>query len=139
MPPGRVPAELQQLLREPNPCVVATLRPDGELHTVATWYLWTDTETVLVNMDGSRRRLDHLRRDPHVALTVFVGGDWYRHVSLIGRVQEIRHDPDLADIDRLARHYTGAPFGNRERDSWTAEIEVHRWHGWDDKHDLTKP
>jgi PPOX class probable F420-dependent enzyme len=139
MPPGPPPAELQALLREPNPCVIATVRPDGELHTVATWYLWSETATVLVNMDGSRRRLEHMRLDPRVALTVLVDGDWYKHVSLIGRVQEIRPDADLHDIDRIARHYTGKEFGNRGRDSWTAEIEVHRWHGWDDARDLTKP
>ena len=139
MPDGSIPAQLQALLREPNPCVIATLRPDGELHTVATWYLWTEAATVLVNMDAGRRRLEHMRLDPRVALTVFVSGGWYKHVSLIGRVQEIRRDPDLHDIDSLARHYTGEGFSNRARDSWTAEIEVHRWHGWDDVRDLTKP
>jgi hypothetical protein len=89
-------------------------------------------------MDASRRRLGHMRADPRVALTVLAGDDWYEHVSLIGRVRELRPDPDLADIDRIARHYTGREYRDRGRDSWTAVIEVHSWHGWEHGRDLTK-
>src|SRR5438552_2031185 len=99
MPKGPPPPDLVEFLQRVNPCVVATIRPDGELHTAATWYDWLDGGTVLLNMDASRRRLGHMRADPRVALTVLDEGDWYSHVSLIGRVREIRPDPDLADID----------------------------------------
>jgi hypothetical protein len=85
---------------------------------------------VLLNMDQSRRRLDYLRRDRRVALTVLDEGSWYRHVSLIGRVAAVERDADLHDIDRLARRYTGKPYANRERRSWSAWVEVKRWHGW---------
>jgi len=130
MPAEPLPPELAEFLRGPNPCVVATIRPDGELHTAATWYEWLDDGTVLLNMDASRRRLGHLRADPRVALTILDEGGWYSHVSLIGRVREIRPDPDLADIDRLAERYTGKPYRDRGRDSWTAIVEVTRWHAW---------
>ena len=130
MPKGLPPAELQEFLRRPNPCVVATIRPDGELHTAATWYEWRDDGTVLLNMDAPRRRLGHMRADPRVALTVLDERSWYSHVSLVGRVAEIRPDPGLVDIDRLATHYYGRPHGDRERDSWTAIVEVRRWHSW---------
>lgn len=130
MPKGPVPPELHEFLRRPNPCVVATVRPDGELHTAATWYEWRDDGTVLLNMDASRRRLGHMRADPRVALTILGAESWYGHVSLIGRVRELRRDPDLADIDRLAGHYTGKPYRDRGRESWTAIVEVERWHRW---------
>jgi PPOX class probable F420-dependent enzyme len=130
MPRGPVPTELQVFLRKPNPCVVATIRPDGELHTAATWYEWTDAETVLLNMDAGRRRLGHMRDDPRVALTVLDEAGWYSHLSLIGRVREIRRDPDLADIDRLSQHYLGCPYRDRKRERWTAIVEVSRWHSW---------
>jgi PPOX class probable F420-dependent enzyme len=123
---------LQEFLRRPNACVVATVRPsDGLLHTTATWYEWTNAGTVLLNMDASRHRLEHIRVDPRVALTV-LAKDWYSHVSLIGHVREIRRDPDLVDVDRISRHYTGEPYRDRERDSWTAEVEIERWHSWGD-------
>jgi PPOX class probable F420-dependent enzyme len=131
MPRGVPPARLDELLSKPNPSVIATVRPDGDLHTAATWYEWPGDGTVVVNMDASRLRLGHLRRDPRVSLTVLDATDWYRQLSLIGRVREIRHDPDLADIDRIAIHYTGKPYRTRDRDSWTAVIEITRWYGWD--------
>jgi PPOX class probable F420-dependent enzyme len=130
VPTGPVPDDLQEFLRGPNPCVVATIRPDGELHTAATWYEWLDDGTVLLNMDASRVRLGHMRADPRVALTVLHEGNWYSHVSVIGRVREIRPDPGLVDIDRLATRYTGKPYRDRGRDSWTAIVEVTRWHTW---------
>ena len=34
------------------------------------------------------------------------------------------------DIDRLSQHYSGVPHRDRERDSWTAIVEVRRWHAW---------
>jgi PPOX class probable F420-dependent enzyme len=138
MPKGLPPPDLQELLRRPNPCVVATIRPDGELHTAATWYEWADDGTVLLNMDASRKRLGYLRADPRVALTIMASDSWYTHVSLIGRAQEIRPDAGLEDIDRIARRYTGKEYRDRQRDSWTAVVEVTSWHGWEAGRDLTK-
>jgi len=124
-----LPPEVDELLRRSNPAVVASLRPDGSPHTVATWYLW-DGERLLLNMDESRARLGFMRRDPRVALTVLDGESWYRHVSLYGRVVEFVEDEGLADIDRLARHYTGEPFGDRDRRRFSAWAEVASWHRW---------
>lgn len=133
MPSTPPPPGVQEFLRKPNPCVVATIDPAGELHTAATWYAWQDDGTVLLNMDESRRRLEHLRRDPRVALTVLDADSWYRHVSIVGHVVAIRPDAGLADIDRLATLYTGQPYGNRKRARWTAIVGVTRWHSWDSR------
>ena len=130
MPRTPVPAEVDHFLREPHAAVVATLRPDGSPHTVATWYDW-DGGRVLLNMDEHRLRLRFIRRDPRVALTVLGGEEgWYRHVSLLGRVVEIADDEELADIDRLARRYTGEPFQTRDRKRVSAWMEPARWHRW---------
>jgi hypothetical protein len=51
-------------------------------------------------------------------------------VSVQGKVVELADDPDLAGIDRIARHYTGKRYANRERLRVNAWIEVERWHGW---------
>ena len=107
MPKPPLPRELAEFLAQPHPSVIATLQPDGTPHTAATWFLWEDGR-VLVNMAASRKRLDHLREDPRVSLTVIDGEDWYRHVTLRGRVASIEDDEDHAGIDRLSRHYTGA-------------------------------
>jgi PPOX class probable F420-dependent enzyme len=128
MPKPPLPAELQEVLAGPNPAVIATVRPDGAPNTVATWYLWEDGG-VLVNMDEGRRRLAYLREDPRVSLTVLDGAQWGRHISLRGRAT-LRDDPDFADIDRLARRYSGQPFPLRDRRRVSAWIEVDSWHAW---------
>ena len=124
-----LPAELQALLREPNPAVMASLKPDGSPLSVATWYLWEDGR-VLVNLDHSRARLEHLRQDPRVSLTVLDTDDWYRHVSLRGRAVEIGPDEGLTDIDRLSHHYRGEEYRNRESPRFSVWIEIDSWHAW---------
>ncbi|WP_077799695.1 PPOX class F420-dependent oxidoreductase [Streptomyces sp. JHA26] len=125
-----LPSEAVDLLRRPNACVMATLRSDGSPVSTPTWYVWEDDGRVLINLDEGRVRLKHLRRDPRVTLTVLDGDDWYTHVTLIGRVTEMRDDEGLADIDRISTHYTGKPYPNRVRARVSAWIEVERWHGW---------
>ncbi|MFF8541043.1 PPOX class F420-dependent oxidoreductase [Streptomyces werraensis] len=124
-----LPPEAQALLRQPNPCVMATLRSDGSPVSTPTWYLWEDGR-VLINLDEGRVRLRHLRHDPRVTLTVLDADNWYTHVTLIGRVAEMRDDEGLADIDRLSRHYGGDAYPDRERRRVSAWVEVERWHGW---------
>ncbi len=118
-----------EMLAKPNPAVIATLRPDGQPVTAATWYLWDDGR-ILVNMDEGRKRLEHLRNDPRVTLTVLDEGNWYTTVNLIGHVSEMRDDTGLADIDRLSTHYGGNPYPQRDRDRVSAWITVDRWYGW---------
>ena len=129
MPKPPLPEPFLELLARPNPAVIATVRPDGQPVSVATWYL-LDSDRILVHMDEGRRRLDYLRKDPRVSLTVLDEAGWYTHVSLQGRVVELREDPDLTVIDRLSRHYRGRPYPNRERGRVSAWVQIDRWHGW---------
>ena len=129
-----LPDEVVTMLVRPNPAVVATLRADGQPVSTATWYLWDDG-AVLLNMDEGRKRLEHIRRDPRITLTVLDGDSWYTHVSLIGRVTELREDDGLADIDRLARHYTGGQYPRRDRGRVSARMTVDSWHAWGDLKD----
>lgn len=133
MPKPPLPDHVREMLARPNPAVIATLGGNGQPVSVATWYL-LDADRVLVNMDQGRKRIEHLRRDPRVSLTVLDESSWYTHVSLQGRVVEWREDPDLEDIDRLAVHYTGKPYRTRDRARVSAWIEVERWHGWGAAH-----
>ncbi|HEV7752718.1 MAG TPA: PPOX class F420-dependent oxidoreductase [Baekduia sp.] len=118
-----------ELLRKPNPAVIACVRPDGQPVTVATWYL-LDGERVVVSMDAGRKRLDYLRADPRVTVTVLDVDGWQTHVTVQGRVVELRDDDGLVEIDRIAHHYTGQAYFNRERPRVTAWIELDAWHGW---------
>lgn len=113
----------------PNPAEIAALRPDGSPVSTATWYLW-ENGRILVNMDEARKRLEHIRNDPRVSLTVLDENGWYTHISIAGRVVELRDDGDLVDIDRLSRHYLGHPYAQRDDGRVSAWIEIERRHGW---------
>jgi len=114
MPTSALPDELRDLLARPNPAVMASVRRDGAPVSVATWYLLVPREQgsrsgdrFLANRDSGHKRLDHLRHDARVSLTVLDGDDWYTHVSVQGRVIELRDDEGMVDIDRISSHYTG--------------------------------
>jgi PPOX class probable F420-dependent enzyme len=124
-----LPDKVAALLRQPNPAVITTVRPDGQPVSVATWYLM-EGDRILVNMDEGRRRLEYLRHDPRVSITVLAADNWYTHVSVQGRVVEMVGDEGLADIDRLSTHYTERPYPKRDRARVSAWVEIDRWHGW---------
>jgi PPOX class probable F420-dependent enzyme len=130
VPKPPLPDHIVEVLTRPNPAVIGVVRGDGAPVTVPTWYVYEDGR-ILVNMDAERRRLDHLRSDPRVSLTVLDGDDWYNHVSFLGRIT-LQDDPGLADIDRIARHYTGEQYGyaNRERPRVSGWIDIESWHAW---------
>jgi PPOX class probable F420-dependent enzyme len=118
------------LVAQPNPAVIAVVRPDGQPVSVATWYLLEDDGRILVNMDGGRKRLAYMRHEPRVSLTVLNEGAWGTHVSMQGRITEWRDDPEFVDIDRLSRRYGNGVYPNRLRPRVSALIEIDYWHGW---------
>lgn len=120
---------VREMLEQPNPAVITTLRPDGHPVSVATWYA-LDGDRVYVNMDVSRKRVEHLRNDPRVSVAVLSADSWYNQVTILGRVGEMRDDEGLAGIDRLSQHYRGRPYPERERARVSAWIDVERWTGW---------
>src|SRR5262245_3879008 len=107
-----------------------TLRADGQPVSTATWYLWEDDGRVLLNLDAGRERLEHIRNDPRVTPPELDEAGWYTHVRLVGRVTEIKDDAGLADIDRVAKHYTGQQYPRRDRDRVSVWMTVDVWHGW---------
>ncbi|MGX1769129.1 PPOX class F420-dependent oxidoreductase [Dietzia sp. NPDC055343] len=123
--------DVRELLLKPNPAVMATVRRDGSPVTVPTWYRLVG-DRILLNLDKSRVRLQHIQRDPRVALSVMEAGNWTTHVSIQGRVVEIIDDPNLEGIDSLAQHYTGQNYFNREDPRVDVRVEIDRVHVWGD-------
>jgi PPOX class probable F420-dependent enzyme len=130
MPKPPFPPEVAAFLAQANPSVIASVRPDGSPHTAATWYLLEDDGRILVNMDATRKRLEYIRNDPRVSLTVINEGNWYNQVTLRGRVVELSEDPENKGIDRLSQHYTGDPYARRDQHRVDGWIEVESWYGW---------
>lgn len=128
MPKPPIPARFVEMLKRPNPAVMATVRPDGTPVSVATWYLWDDGR-ILLSLDARRKRLEHMRADPRVSLTVLDGDSWSRHVSVQGTVS-LTDDPDLTAIDRVAQHYIGRQYPDRGRPRVSAWLEIDSYHVW---------
>jgi hypothetical protein len=133
MPKAPLPAAAMELLRRPNPAVISMVMPSGHPMSVATWYLVEEDGSVLVNMDAGRARLGWIEQHPYVSLTALQAEEWYTHVSIRGPVVrwEYAEPRALADIDRLARHYTGRDFRNRSARRVSAWFEISHWHGWE--------
>jgi PPOX class probable F420-dependent enzyme len=123
-------SQAADLLASPNPSMMAWLRPNGAPYSTATWYIFDGDEHILVNTNSSRRRVKDLRHDPRVTLTALARDDWYTHVSVVGHVDAMWNDENLADIDRIARHYTGEQFRDRESARTSVRIKIDRWHAW---------
>lgn len=123
--------DVRELLLKPNPAVMATVRKDGSPVTVPTWYRLVG-DRILLNLDKSRFRLQHIKRDPRVSLSVMEVGNWLTHVSIQGRVVEIVDDPNLEGIDSLAQHYSGQNYFNRDDPRVDAWVEIDRVHVWGD-------
>lgn len=123
--------DVRRLLALPNPAVMATVRKDGSPVSVPTWYRLVG-DRIQLNLETSRVRLQHMRRDPRVALSIMATDDWTTHVSIQGRVTEITADPDLAGIDALAEHYVGQPYPVRDQPRVDAWVEIDRVHAWGD-------
>jgi PPOX class probable F420-dependent enzyme len=124
---GPPPEHLQAFLRQPRAAIIGSLLADGSPSTVATWYLWLGGARLMLSTNKGGFRERNLARDGRVALTV-LGEDWYHHVSLRGRVVQMRADPDWADLDALSQHYRGVPYP-REAGFTPATliVEVDRW------------
>lgn len=129
MPKPPLPDAVAEFLARPNHATISVVRADGQPVSTPTWYLF-EGGRILVNMDEGRRRLAHLRHDPRVALSALDPDDWITHVSILGRVVEMVEDVGLADVDRIAEHYTGHPYGERDRGRVSAWVEIDRWHAW---------
>lgn len=124
-----LPDPIVAFLEAPNPAVMSVVRDGDQPVSVATWYLFLDG-AILVNMLATRKRLRHIVTGSPVSLTVLADGDWYRHVSLQGRVREIVTDVGYRDANRLSMHYVGAPHTPRSGKRVSVWVDVTHYHAW---------
>ena len=130
MPEAPVPQSFVELLARPNPAVLSFVRFDGTPGSCAIWYGWRDGR-VLLTFDKKRKRLDFIRADPAVSVTVLDGRSWYRHLVLNGRVAELFDDEGLRRADELAQAYIGGPYPQRDAPRIYGWMHVDSWFYWD--------
>jgi PPOX class probable F420-dependent enzyme len=104
-----LPAGLLDLLRQPSPCFVATVMPDGSPQLTQTW-VDTDGAHILINTVEGFQKVRNMERDARVALNVADPGDVSRYYAVRGRVASISADGAAEHIEALAHKYTGGPY-----------------------------
>ena len=102
----------RELCEGPNFAALTTLFADGDPQTQIMW-VGCDDDHVLINTEVHRAKFKNIERDPRVVVTVWDAATPYSYVEIRGRVVEkITGDVARADIDRLARKYTGSDYAN---------------------------
>jgi PPOX class probable F420-dependent enzyme len=107
---NRLTVQDLELFRGRNYGQLVTLNPDGSPQATVLW-VDADEDHVLVNTAEGRVKDRNLRRDPRAAVSVVKDGDWYRWLSVTGRVAD-RVSGSAAEehIDGLSRRYDGEPW-----------------------------
>jgi len=104
-----LPEGLIALLRQPSPCFLATMMPDGSPQLTQTW-VDTDGEHVVINTVQGHQKVKNIERDPRVAVNVCDVSRPSRYYAIRGRVVNITAEGDAEHIEALARRYLGAPY-----------------------------
>ena len=106
------PAQLA-VFGPPNLAYLATVSADGSPHLSP---LWADTRDgmILLNTAEGRTKVENVRRDPRVAVSIHDQAHPHPPVAVLGTVVEITSEGALEHIDTLARRYTGEPWVPRE-------------------------
>jgi PPOX class probable F420-dependent enzyme len=107
--PQLSPAEREAFLAQPGIlCRIATIKPDGAPHVTPVWFIH-DRGEVVVTPRKESAWLEHIRREPRVAITIDEEAGPYRKITLEGIAcfrYEIGRDDEWRDLYRaIARRY----------------------------------
>ncbi len=99
----------EALLKGRNYAHLATLMPDGSPHVAP---VWVDVAggVILVNTADGRVKVQNVRRDPRVALSVHDQEDPSNALVVRGVIVEIADEGAEAHIDAMSRKYDGEPW-----------------------------
>jgi PPOX class probable F420-dependent enzyme len=126
-----LPEGLLALLRQPSPCYLSTLMPDGSPQQTQTW-VDTDGEHILINRVAGFQKIRNIERDPRVALTVSDPENPHRYFAVRGRVLNVTEDGAVDHIEKLAQRYLRGPYpwyGGRDQTRLLITIEAHKVSG----------
>lgn len=87
------------------PCVISTLRPDGQPITSATWFGFVG-EDIVVSTPAQRNKARNVREDPRISFIVDTKEIPYRGVAIEG-VAELVDDAKGEVIGAIVVRYLG--------------------------------
>jgi PPOX class probable F420-dependent enzyme len=103
----------RQLFLDKNFVAIATVGADGTPRNTIVW-VHADNEHVIVNGANSRAWIKNLRRNPHVALTIYDQTQPYRRVTVIGEAVAMTTEGAEEHIDELSQKYGGRPYPDHQ-------------------------
>ncbi len=104
--PATLSEGVRKLFQEPNLAHLATLMADGSPQVTPVWVDLEDGR-ILVNTAEGRVKPRNVRRDPHVAISIYRQDNPYSAAFIRGRVVDIRQEGADELIDKLAKKYLG--------------------------------
>jgi PPOX class probable F420-dependent enzyme len=96
-----------RLLQGRNWGNLATLREDGSPHVTPVWVDY-DGENVIVNSAYERAKVEHIRRDPRVSITVLPSENLQGGYVEVSGTAELVDEGAVDQINKLAKKYIGA-------------------------------
>ena len=126
-----LPEGLIALLRQPSPCFLTTLMPDGSPQLTETW-VDTDGAHVVINTVQGSQKVRNIERDPRVAVAVSDPSNPSRYYAVRGRVVNVTTEGGAEHIETLAQRYLGGPYpwyGGRDQVRVILTITADKIHG----------
>jgi PPOX class probable F420-dependent enzyme len=114
-----IPEEFHELFEKETYAHVATMTPEDMPHVTPVWVDYdAEDDRLLINTERERRKERNLRGDSRIGMSMVDPEDPYRHLSVIGEVDEMTEEGAREHIDKLSRRYTG--------DDYQPEIRTER-------------
>ncbi|MFB6155298.1 MAG: PPOX class F420-dependent oxidoreductase [Haloferacaceae archaeon] len=108
-----IPADYRDLFEKQTFAHVATLQSDGAPHVTPVWIDYDEEENrLLVNTERGRQKHRNVERDSKVGVSMTDPENPYRHLSVVGVVDEVTTEGAREHIDELSRRYTGEDYQN---------------------------
>ena len=105
----KLPEPVKTFLQKTHVAVLATISPSGRPQATPVWYL-VENNHILINTSEGRKKLQNLKANPRVALTIVAQDDPYRYVQIQGTVIKFAPEHGARDIDRLSVRYRGQKY-----------------------------
>ena len=114
-----IPEEFHELFEKETYAHVATMTPEDTPHVTPVWVDYdADADRLLINTERERRKEKNLSNDSRIGVSMVDPDNPYRHLSIIGEVDEMTEENAREHIDTLSRRYTG--------DDYQPEIQTKR-------------
>lgn len=104
-----LPESVKELIDETNMASLATVMQDGSPHISTMWVTRREDTVVMNTLDG-RVKVNNMRRDPRVAVSIYRESSPYQNVLIRGRVTVMTEEGGKAGIDALAQKYQGTDY-----------------------------